>query len=220
MIQTTLALLVLALPPQVEITGKGTKIIQGQITITVLPDGSVLVKSPSANLVLPAADAEPVVPPADDLADALRAIYGADQDTAKKTKLALLIKSYQAALESLDKVSTVADFAQALSKSQSLKAADLRPLRDRLAQEIQVTLGTGAAAWLAGQGDRVAHCAKFLGQELGLRRFSGTVDALETDEDALPCRHGVLLGRLLLALVLVDGPIVLLQAGAEGAARG
>ena len=80
MIQTTLALLVLALPPQVEITGKGTKIIQGQITITVLPDGSVLVKSPSANLVLPAADAEPVVPPADDLADV--AGHGIAQDDA------------------------------------------------------------------------------------------------------------------------------------------
>lgn len=148
MIQTTLALLVLALPPQVEITGKGTKITQGQVTITVLPDGSVLIKSPGANLVIPAADVEPIVPPADDLADALRAIYGADQDTAKKAKLASLIKSYQAALESLDKVSTVADFAQALSKSQSLKAADLRPLRDRLAQEIQSTLGTDPDAAL------------------------------------------------------------------------
>jgi hypothetical protein len=139
---SSIAFLVLCIPPQVEITGKGTKITQGQITITVLPDGSVLIKSPSANLVLPAADAEPVNPPADDLIDALRAIYGADQDTAKKAKLASLIKSYQAALESLDKVSTVADFAQALSKSQTLKAADLRPLRDRIAQEIQSTLGT------------------------------------------------------------------------------
>jgi hypothetical protein len=157
---SSIAFLVLCVPPQVEITGKGTKITQGQITITVLPDGSMLVKSPSVNLVIPAADADPVVPPAEDLADALRAIYGADQDGNKKAKLALLIKSYQAALESLDKVTTVADFAQALSKSQSLKAADLRPLRDRLAQEIQVTLGTDPDAAL----DSVA--AKALLQKL------------------------------------------------------
>jgi hypothetical protein len=139
---SSIAFLVLCIPPQVEITGKGTKITQGQITITVLPDGSVLVKSPSANLVLPAADAEPVNPPADDLADGLKAIYGADQDGNKKAKLASLIKSYQAALESLDKAATVADLAQSLSKSQTLKPADLRPLRDRIAQEIQTTLGT------------------------------------------------------------------------------
>jgi len=145
---SSIAFLVLCIPPQVEITGKGTKITQGQITITVLPDGSVLVKSPSANLVLPAADAEPVNPPADDLADALRAIYGADQDGNKKAKLALLIKSYQAALESLDKVATVADLAQSLSKSQTLKPADLRTLRDRIAQEIQTTLGTDPDAAL------------------------------------------------------------------------
>jgi hypothetical protein len=157
---SSIAFLVLCIPPQVEITGKGTKITQGQITITVLADGSVLIKSPSANLVIPAADADPVVPPADDLADALRAIYGADQDGNKKAKLASLIKSYQAALESLDKATTVADFAQALSKSQSLKAADLRPLRDRLAQEIQVTLGSDPDAAL----DSVA--AKTLLQKL------------------------------------------------------
>jgi hypothetical protein len=160
MIQSALAFLILAIPPQVEITGKGTKITQGQTIVTVLPDGSVLVKSPSVNLVIPAADAEPVVPPADDLADALRAIYGADQDTAKKAKLASLIKSYQAALESLDKATTVADFAQSLSKSQTLKPADLRPLRDRIAQEIQSSLGTDPDAILD------ANAAKSLLQKL------------------------------------------------------
>jgi len=148
MIQSTLAFLIFAIPPQVEITGKGTKITQGQTIVTVLPDGSVLVKSPSINLVIPAADAEPVNPPADDLADALSAIYGADQDQLKKAKLAVLIKSYEAALESLNKVATVADLAQSLSKSQTLKPADLRPLRDRIAQEIQTTLGTDPDAAL------------------------------------------------------------------------
>lgn len=145
---SSIAFLVLCIPPQVEISGKGTKITQGQTIVTVLPDGSVLVKSPSVNLVIPAADADPVVPRADDLADALRAIYGADQDGNKKAKLASLIKSYQAALESLDKVSTVADLALAMTKAQTLKVADLRPLRDRLAQEIQSTLGTDPDAAL------------------------------------------------------------------------
>jgi len=157
---SSIAFLVLCIPPQVEITGKGTKITQGQTIVTVLPDGSVLVKSPSVNLVIPATDADPVNPPADDLRDALSAIYGADQDANKKAKLTALIKSYQAAFESLDKVTTVADLAQALSKSQSLKAADLRPLRDRLAQEIQSTLGTDPDAAL----DSVA--AKTLLQKL------------------------------------------------------
>jgi hypothetical protein len=139
---SSIAFLVFFIPPQVEITGKGTKITQGQTIVTVLPDGSVLVKSPTVNLVIPAADADPVNPPADDLADALKAIYGADQDTAKKAKLSLLIKSYEASLQSIDKAATVADLAQSLSKSQTLKPVDLRPLRDRIAQEIQVTLGT------------------------------------------------------------------------------
>jgi len=142
MIQSALAFLIFAIPPQVEITGKGTQITQGQTIVTVLPDGSVLVKSPSVNLVIPAADAEPVNPPADDLRDALSAIYGADQDANKKAKLTALIKSYEAALQSIDKAATVADLAQSLSKSQTLKPADLRPLRDRIAQEIQTTLGT------------------------------------------------------------------------------
>jgi hypothetical protein len=143
---SSIAFLVLCIPPQVEITAKGTKITQGQITITVLPDGSVLVKSPSANLVLPAADAEPVVPPADDLIDALRAIYGADQDQLKKAKLAVLIKSYESALLSLDQAKTLSDLAQSMTKAQSLKADDLRPLRDRIAKEIESTLGTDAEA--------------------------------------------------------------------------
>ena len=139
---SSIAFLVLCIPPQVEITGKGTKITQGQTIVTVLPDGSVLVKSPTINLVIPASDAEPVNPPADDLADALKAIYGADQDVGKKVKLAALIKSYESTLQSIDKAATVADLAQSLSKSQTLKPADLRPLRDRIAQEIQTALGT------------------------------------------------------------------------------
>ena len=139
---SSIAFLVFCIPPQVEITNKGTKITQGQTVVTVLPDGSVLVKSPAINLVIPAADAEPVNPPVDDLADALKAIYGADQDQLKKAKLAALIKSYEATLQSIDKAATVADLAQSLSKSQTLKPADLRPLRDRIAQEIQTTLGT------------------------------------------------------------------------------
>ena len=145
---SSIAFLVLCVPPQVEITGKGTKITQGQITITVLPDGSMLVKSPSVNLVIPATDADPVNPPADDLRDALGAIYGADQDANKKAKLTALIKSYQAALESIDKATTVADLALAMTRAQTLKAADLRPLRDRIAQEIQSTLGTDPDAIL------------------------------------------------------------------------
>ena len=139
---SSIAFLVFCIPPQVEITGKGTKITQGQTIVTVLPDGSVLVKSPTINLVIPASDAEPVNPTADDLRDALNAIYGADQDAGKKVKLAALIKSYEVTLQSIDKAATVADLAQSLSKSQTLKPADLRPLRDRIAQEIQSTLGT------------------------------------------------------------------------------
>jgi hypothetical protein len=143
---SSIAFLVLALPPQVEITAKGTKITQGQTIVTVLPDGSVLVKSPSVNLVIPATDAEPVNPPADDLADALSAIYGADQDQLKKAKLAVLIKSYESALLSLDQAKTLSDLAQSMTKAQSLKADDLRPLRDRIAKEIESTLGTDAEA--------------------------------------------------------------------------
>ena len=139
---SSIAFLVLCIPPQVEITGKGTKITQGQTIVTVLPDGSVLVKSPSVNLVIPTNDADPVNPPADDLRDALSAIYGADQDAGKKVKLAALIKSYEVTLQSIDKAATVADLAQSLTKSQTLKPADLRPLRDRIAQEIQTILGT------------------------------------------------------------------------------
>lgn len=139
---SSIAFLVLCMPPQVEITGKGTKITQGQTIVTVLPDGSVLVKSPTINLVIPASDAEPVNPPADDLRDALSAIYGADQDQLKKAKLAALIKSYEVTLQSIDKAATVSDLAQFLSKSQTLKPADLRPLRDRIAQEIQSIVGT------------------------------------------------------------------------------
>lgn len=141
---SSIAFLVLCIPPQVEITAKGTKITQGQTIVTVLPDGSVLVKSPAINLVIPAFDAEPVNPPADDLRDALSAIYGADQDQLKKPKLAALIKSYEAALQSLDQVKTLSDLAQSLTKAQSLKADDLRPLRDRIAKEIESTLGTDA----------------------------------------------------------------------------
>jgi hypothetical protein len=157
---SSIAFLVLCIPPQVEITGKGTKITQGQIIVTVLPDGSVLVKSPSVNLVIPATDADPVNPPADDLRDALSAIYGADQDAGKKVKLAALIKSYEASLQSIDKAATVADLALAMTKAQTLKAADLRPLRDRIAQEIQSSLGTDPDAILD------ANAAKSLLQKL------------------------------------------------------
>jgi len=157
---SSIAFLVLCIPPQVEITGKGTKITQGQTIVTVLPDGSVLVKSPSVNLVIPATDADPVNPPADDLRDALSAIYGADQDAGKKGKLAALIKSYEASLQSIDKAATVADLALSMTKAQTLKAADLRPLRDRIAQEIQSSLGTDPDAILD------ANAAKSLLQKL------------------------------------------------------
>lgn len=141
MIFPAIAFLSLCAPPSVEITPKATTITQGQTKITILADGSIKIQSPSANLSFPGSEVVPL-PPVDDLADALKAIYGADQDQLKKPKLAALIKGYESALQALDQAKTLSDLAQSLSKSQTLKPADLRPLRDRIAQEIQSTLGT------------------------------------------------------------------------------
>lgn len=139
---TTIAFLILCAPPQIEITTKQTKITQGQTIVTVLPDGSVSIKSPAVNLTIPAANEQPVEPSNDDLSDALKAIYGADQDNGKKNKLAALIKSYESALDSIEKAAIVADLAESLQKYQTLKPADLRSMRDRIAQEIQLKMGT------------------------------------------------------------------------------
>ena len=139
MISSLLAFLVIGAPPSVEITPKETVIRQGQITIKILPDGSMQIKSPSANLSLPGSD---VAPAPDDFADAIKAIYGADQDKLKKVKLGALIKSYESALQSIDQAKIVGDFAQLLIKSQTIKPDDLRPLRDRIAQEIKTQIGT------------------------------------------------------------------------------
>lgn len=144
MIFPAIAFLSLCAPPSVEITPKATTITQGQTKITILADGSIKIQSPSANLSLPGSEVVP--PPVDDLADALKAIYGADQDQLKKPKLAALIKSYESALQSLDQAKTLSDLAQSLTKAQSLKGDDLRPLRDRIAREIESTLGTDAEA--------------------------------------------------------------------------
>ena len=54
----------------------------------------------------------------------------------------------------------MADLALAMTKAQTLKAADLRPLRDRIAQEIQSNLGTDPDAILD------ANAAKSLLQKL------------------------------------------------------
>lgn len=143
MIFPAIAFLSLCAPPSVEITPKATTITQGQIKITILADGSIKIQSPSANLSFPGSEVVPS-PPVDDLADALKAIYGADQDQLKKPKLAALIKGYESALQALDQAKTLSDLAQSLTKAQSLKADDLRPLRDRIAKEIESTLGTDA----------------------------------------------------------------------------
>ena len=137
--------LAIAAPAQVEITGKATKISQGNVTITLLADGSVRVISPTVNLVIPADQVAPE-PAVDDFADTVKAIYGADQDGLKKAKLSALIKSYESALQSIDKAQNVSDLAASLTKFQTLKPDDLRPLRDRIAKEIQTTLGTDPEA--------------------------------------------------------------------------
>lgn len=141
MLTASLLWLAIAAPPQVEITAKATKISQGNVTITLLADGSVRVISPTINLVIPSDQVAPE-PAADDFADTVKAIYGADQDGLKKAKLSALIKSYESALQSIDKAQAVSDLAASLTKSQTLKPDDLRPLRDRIAKEIQSTLGT------------------------------------------------------------------------------
>lgn len=148
---SAIALLALAAPPSVEITPKATTITQGATKITILADGSIRIQSPSANLSLPGSEVAPTPPaPLEDLAEVLKAIYGADQDQLKKAKLSALIKSYETALGSIDNAKTLADLAQSMTKAQALKTDDLRPLRDRIAQEIQTTLGNDAEAPLDG----------------------------------------------------------------------
>jgi hypothetical protein len=136
MIQASLLFLALALPPQVEITSKGTKITQGQISINVLPDGSILIKSPSVNLVLPSDQSIPVIP-VDDLSDAVKAIYGGIQEPTKAADALALARSYRAV--NWNQVTTVGDLANSLRGV--VPATRFAPVRERTSREVLAVFG-------------------------------------------------------------------------------
>jgi hypothetical protein len=150
LIYPILAFTALAAPPQIRVEPNQTVIRQNAVTVTIQADGSILVRGPNIDLVLPGSNSplppNPGPAPDDELANALKSIYGGEQDALKRVKANALVKSYEAAFRSLDQASTVADFAQAMTRAQTLKFDDLRPLRDRIATEINSVVGSDPEA--------------------------------------------------------------------------
>lgn len=137
--QGMIAFLVLFAPPSIRVEPNQTTIRSNETTITVNADGSILIKGPSIDLILPAASAPKpeVLPEKDPLQDSIFSIYGGLQEPQKAQDAAAIAKKYKS-LE-WNKIQTVGDLANVLRGA--VPATRFAPVRERISREIVVIFG-------------------------------------------------------------------------------
>ena len=138
-------------PPKIIITPAGETVIQlTQGTITVKADGSMSIKGPNIDLTLPgvAAPIDPIAPEADPLAELVGTLYGSLQEEGKAEKTKALSQVWLKAVALVDKAETVGDIVAEMNRIQTLKAEDIKPIREYLRDEVLKELGSKSSAKL------------------------------------------------------------------------
>ena len=150
-------------PPKIIITPAGETVIQlTQGTITVKADGSMSIKGPNIDLTLPGVAApvdpiapikpnppvDPIAPEADPLAELVGTLYGSLQEEGKAEKTKALSQLWLRAVALVDKAETVGDIVAEMNRIQTLKAEDIKPIREYLRDEVLKELGSKSSAKL------------------------------------------------------------------------
>jgi hypothetical protein len=144
MIHAALVFAVLAAPPVIRVEPNQTTIKQNSITITIQQDGSILVKGPTIDLVLPGTNSPLPLPPdpkpvpdEDILKSAVQSIYGGLQESTKAADALALARSYRAI--NWHQITTVGDLANSLRGV--VPATRFAPVRERTGREILALFG-------------------------------------------------------------------------------
>lgn len=144
MLKASLLFLIFAAPPTIRVEPNQTTIRQNQITITIAQDGSILIKGPTIDLILPGGNLPvppvpgPDAPPDEDiLRNAVLSIYGGLQEQTKSADALALAKSYRAL--NWHQLTTVGDLANALRGV--VPATRFAPVRERTGREILAVFG-------------------------------------------------------------------------------
>lgn len=106
---------------------------------------------PPAPPAPPGPPGPPPAPPADPLGESIRGIFGGLQDNQKASKAAILAKAYKQGSQLLSDpaIKTAGDLYLAIKLlTKDLSSEDLRPIRDRLAEEIGKVLPTDSTVIL------------------------------------------------------------------------
>ena len=154
-------------PPKIIISPAGETVIKSALaTITLKADGSVLIKGPNIDLTLPGnaapvdpiapsdpvkptpAPVDPIAPEADPLVELVGTLYGSLQEEGKAEKTKALSQVWLKAVALVDKAETVGDIVAEMNKIQTLKAEDIKPIREYLRDEVLKELGNKSSAKL------------------------------------------------------------------------
>jgi len=154
-------------PPKITISPSGdTTIKSGLSIITLKADGTVSIKGPNVDLTLPGnaapvdpiapsdpvkptpAPVDPIAPEADPLVELVGTLYGSLQEEGKAQKTKALSQVWLKAVALVDKAETVGDIVAEMNKIQTLKAEDIKPIREYLRDEVLKELGNKSSAKL------------------------------------------------------------------------
>lgn len=142
-------------PPKVSFPSGNMTVNHGKATVEFLPDGSVKVSSPLINLVIPGSgvqpgprpnpdnplpDPKPPVP-ANEFAETVKSMFGADLDANKVAKLGKLKEYWAAALTMIEGSSTLGELTGKMRALPVLPESDLRPIREFFRDAMRDQLG-------------------------------------------------------------------------------
>jgi hypothetical protein len=140
-----------AAPPVIIVGPTGdTTIKTASATILLKIDGSVTIKGPAIDLLLPGAAPKPDDPKPDDanpdkpdpLIERIGTLYGSLADPGKAEKTQNLSQMWRKAILLADSCDTLGDLNTKIKSMQALKEADLLPIREAIRDELARELGT------------------------------------------------------------------------------
>lgn len=137
------------------------------LVVTVATDGQVQIDESTTTITIGPKQPDPPGP-GDPLAEALRGIYGGLQDDAKAAKVEALTKAHKRGLELLAdaNVKTAGELYQGMRAASTLQPMDLKPIRDRIAEEYAQALPTDPAVILSS--DQRAAAVKLFGRVVSI----------------------------------------------------
>jgi hypothetical protein len=137
------------------------------LVVTVAADGQVQIDESTTTITIGPKQPDPPGP-GDPLAEALRGIYGGLQDDAKAEKVQALTKAHKRGLELLadPATQTAGQLYSGMKAAVTLAPTDIKPIRDRIAEEYAQALPTDPAVVLSS--DQRAAATKLFGRVVSI----------------------------------------------------